>query len=111
VEKAVLYKGEVVATETVYSDQILLAMLAARKKEYRKATQASVDVNVDVNAKIGIAIIPMTAPDVGDWERQAAIVHEQQKKFPSFDVVDVEGTEAPEKKKPAEPVQRTIERS
>lgn len=112
VEKPILFKGEVVASETVYSDSILLAMLASRKKEYRKSSQ--VDVNLEANVHVGVAVIPMVAADSKDWERQAHVVHDNQKMLPAFTdpgAVEGEFTEVTEKAA-AEPasVQRTLGR-
>lgn len=117
VEEPILFKGEVVATKTNYSDTILLAMLAARKKEYRRQSQTSIDVDVNVNAKVGIAVIPMRASDdqTKDWEAHAARVHENQKALPSFtdptsgkvidaDFTDVKEFDAKEKAAEAEKV-------
>ncbi len=84
VEKPILFKGEVVATELQYSDSLLIELLRSRRpQEFRRPAQ-QVDVDVNVNAKVGIALIPMTAPDAAAWEKQANVVHEQQKRLPSF---------------------------
>lgn len=88
VSKPILYKGEVVAEEITYSDSILLAMLGARKPEYRR-DRTKVDVDVNVNTKIGIAVIPLTA-SAPDWEKQASVVHEEQRKLPDFTVIEGE---------------------
>lgn len=90
VEKPILFKGEVVATEIQYSDTLLLAMLASRKKEYQKRT--ALDANVDVNIKVGIAILPMMAASDADWEKQAGVVQEQQQRLPSFSQPVIDGT-------------------
>lgn len=113
--KPILFKGEVVAEELQYSDTLLLAMLAARKKEYKKQLAADADVNV--NVKVGVAVLPMVAADPGAWEKHASVVHDNQKQLPAFEepglVKDAEFEEVPSKAKPlaAEPGgARTLER-
>lgn len=116
VEKPILFKGEVVATETQYSDTLLLAMLASRKKEFQRRT--AIDVNADVNVKVGVAVIPMVASDPGAWETHAKLVHDSQKQLPKFEepgteVKDAEFEEVPAAKSnlAAEPGGvRTLER-
>lgn len=115
VNKPVFFKGEVVGHETQYSDALLGQMLAARKKEYRKTANTSVDVDLTVSAKVGIAVIPMVAADPGAWEDQARKVHDNQKQLPAFiepdaNVVDAEFEEVGDKKQPAPQAQRTLER-
>lgn len=84
VEEPILFKGEVVATKINYSDTLLVELLRARRpKDYRKPSQ-SVDVDVNIHAKVGIAMIPMTAASPDEWEKQAKAVHDQQKALPSF---------------------------
>jgi len=116
-DEPILFKGEVVAMKTNYSDSVLLAMLAARKKSYRK--QAQIDTDVNVNVKVGVAVLPMVAADPTAWEKQASVVHENHKQLPAFEepenVKDAEYTEVPAAK--AKPLEaepggpRTIGRS
>lgn len=67
VVKDIYYKGEVVGQERVYSDGLLSKLLdgAKRDKYNPKKDAAKVDVHV------GLAVIPMTAPTVEDWERDS----------------------------------------
>lgn len=100
VEEPILFKGEVVATKTNYSDTLLIRMLESRKKEFQRRTAA--DIDVDVNLKVGIAVIPLVASDSVDWERHAMVVHTQQKALPQFEdptagAIDAEFEEVDEK--------------
>lgn len=112
VEEPILFKGEVVATKVNYSDTLLLAMLASRKKEYQKRT--ALDVNADVNVRVGIAVIPMTASDPAAWETHAKLVHDGQRQLPAFEepiaeaeFVEIDPKTGVEKEK-AKPVQRQV---
>jgi hypothetical protein len=71
----VYYKGEICGYKNVYSDSVLLAMLRRFKPEYRDR----IDINKTLKADFGITILPMTAPDTGNWEQNSIGVHEGQK--------------------------------
>lgn len=92
VKKGVYYKGERVDDEIVYSDSLLQTLLKAAKPEkYAERSQK----NVDINAKIGVAVIPAVMQSPSDWERQSQIVHDQQKLLTEPDqpeVIDVTPT-------------------
>lgn len=89
VDKAVMYKGEVVHYEKEYSDQLLMFMLrAGRPDKFRD----NVNVSGTISANIGVAILPMTAPKLEDWERAALDVQANQKLLaPAAPTIDQEG--------------------
>lgn len=49
VPKAILYKGEIVAIERHYSDNLLIALLRRRSRAWQDALSSAVTTNVDVN--------------------------------------------------------------
>jgi len=73
--KPVYYKGSVVGYEIGYSDQLLMFLLkGARPKKFADRKH----IEGEINGKIGVALLPMTAPSVESWEQQAAGVHQNQ---------------------------------
>lgn len=90
VKKAVYYKGEIIDYEIVYSDSLLQTLLkAAKPDKYTERKQTT----VDINGKIGVAVIPMAAKSLEDWERQSIEAHDRQKLLTEEKVVDAEYTE------------------
>lgn len=80
VTKDIYYKGEVVGHEQQYSDGLLGKLLdGAKPDKYAPKKEKS-----DVHVQIGVAVIPMTAPSVEAWEKQA-LAH-QQSEPPMIDV-------------------------
>lgn len=76
IEKDVYYQGEVVGTEVQYSDALLQFILRGNKPEkYRE----NVNVQGTINHKIGVAVLPLTAPSLEAWELSAVDVHTGQK--------------------------------
>lgn len=76
VEKNVMYKGEVVDTEVVKSDALLMFLMRGNKPDkYRE----NVSVSGTINHKVGIAVLPMTAPSMEEWERGVVDVTANQK--------------------------------
>lgn len=75
-EKDVYYKGEIVGTELVHSDTLLMFLMrGTRPEKYRD----NIKVEGTINHKVGIAVLPLTAPSLEDWERAAIDVHDGQK--------------------------------
>ncbi|HKJ73747.1 MAG TPA: hypothetical protein VKA19_06480 [Alphaproteobacteria bacterium] len=75
VYKPVYYKGSVVGYEIGYSDQLLMFLLkGARPKKFADRKH----IEGEINGKIGVALLPMTAPSIESWEQQAAGVHQKQ---------------------------------
>lgn len=110
VEKSVFFKGEVVGSEVNYSDTLLIELMRARRpKEFRRANQ---EVNVDVNVKanIGVAILPMTATSTEAWEADAKKLVENQKQLPAFEsnVIDVTPTVVEAPTQTAKPEERKV---
>lgn len=92
--KKVWFKGEPVGEEIVYSDSLLAMLLkAAKPDKYAERSKQT----VDVNAKVGIAVIPIAVKSLEDWERQSLAVHAEQDARdppkPKADVIDAEFTE------------------
>lgn len=74
VKKPLLYKGEIVAYETVRSDSNLqFALRAANPDKYRENVRGG---NMSVN--FGIAFLPAAAKDEDDWEEKALEMHKGQ---------------------------------
>ncbi len=75
VDRDVYYKGEVVGQERQYSDGLLAKLMDGSnpaKYNPKKDSQTNVQVNV------GLAVIPMTAPTMEEWERDAMALQDQQ---------------------------------
>lgn len=71
VTKDVYYKGEVVGHEQVYSDGLMAKILDGSKPEKYALRKE----NSSINVQVGLAVIPMTAPTLEEWER-GAIEHQ-----------------------------------
>lgn len=63
VERGVYYKGEEIAKERHYSDQLLMMLAKAHNPKYRD------HVSVDANVKAGVLVV-QTSLDPDDWEKQ-----------------------------------------
>ena len=74
VEEPVYYRGEEVGSINKKSDQLLMFLLKGNKSKYR---EKKTDVNV--NANVGIALLPATSGSVSDWEAQQTQITEQQR--------------------------------
>lgn len=98
VKKAVYYKGEIIDYEYVYSDSLLATLLKAAKPEKYAERQHK---TVDLTGKIGVAVIPMAAKSLEDWERQAIEAHDRQKLLtePNAPVIEGQFTEVKEMKR------------
>lgn len=78
VPKDVYYKGEVVGQEQQYSDGLLAKLMdGAKRDKYQPRKENTTNVNVQV----GLAVIPMTAPNLEDWERSSVEMHESQRQI------------------------------
>jgi hypothetical protein len=77
VKKPLLYKGEVVAYEVIYSD----ALLMFRLRGLRPDMYAPKGGDTNVNVRFGVAVLPMTAPNADAWEKNAIEVHANQKQI------------------------------
>lgn len=92
VDKDVYYKGEVVGQERVYSDGLLGKLLdGAKPGKY----QPKKDSPTNINVKVGLAVVPMTAPSLEDWERQALEMHQTQQNIIDTTAEPVAETPAP----------------
>lgn len=67
------YKGEVVGYTLKYSDTLLMFVLKKLDPSYRDSGGAG-----GVNVNFGVAIMPMQAKDVGEWENRAIEMHAGQ---------------------------------
>jgi hypothetical protein len=93
VDKAVYYKGEVVGWDKEYDTQALVFWL---KGNYRQKFGDSVQVSGVISHSIGVAILPLRAASIEDWERAALDVRDNQKLLtPPKDVTPV-ATATPE---------------
>lgn len=72
VDKDVYYKGEVVGQERVYSDGLLSKLLEGAKPEKFQKKSIEHKGMIEHTGRIGVAVIPMRAPSVEDWETEAA---------------------------------------
>ncbi len=75
VNEAVYYKGEVVGQKLRYSDQLAMFLLKGMRPEKYRDT---LNVNGRLEGTFGVAVLPMTAVDVGTWEETAAQLHSAQ---------------------------------
>ena len=67
----VYYKGEIAGYRLNYSDQLLMFLLrGARPEKFRD----NVKIDATINARIGVAVMPKTAPSIEAWEQTAAQV-------------------------------------
>lgn len=63
VSRGIYYKGQRIATERHYSDQLLMMLAKAHNPKYRD------HVSVDANVKAGVLVV-QTSLDPDDWEKQ-----------------------------------------
>jgi len=63
VSRGVYYKGQRIATERHYSDQLLMMLAKAHNPKYRD------HVSVDANVRAGVLVV-QTSLDPDDWEKQ-----------------------------------------
>ncbi len=71
----VFYKGHVAGYKTNYSDTLLMFILRGLKPGvYRENARGG-----DTNINFGIAVLPMTAQNEGQWEERALLMHSEQK--------------------------------
>ena len=71
VNKGVYYQGDLVATEKVYSDPLLMFLLKANKpKKYRESN----NYGSGIVGTFGVAILPMIVPEA-QWEKEAHNLH------------------------------------
>lgn len=78
VAKPITYRGEITGHETVYSDTLLLALLKANN---RAKYGDQKEIKGTINHNVGVAVIPMTATDALDWERECTEIHDEQKEI------------------------------
>jgi len=69
-----LYKGEVCGYKTNYSDTLAMFIMRKLDPSYRDNQRGG-----DMNINFGIAVVPMTAANEGDWEQRAVAMHSEQK--------------------------------
>ena len=84
----VFYKGEVVGYKPNYSDSLAMFILRKLDPSYRDTARGG-----DTNINFGIAVLPMTAPSEGDWEKRAVAMHSEQKTI-TIEAKPVENTMA-----------------
>lgn len=77
VEEPIFYKGEIAGYKTNYSDQLMMFLLRGLRPGKFNPKQGDTNVNL----KFGIAVLPMTAPNADDWEKNAIEVHANQEKI------------------------------
>lgn len=76
VEEPVFYRGDIVGYKLNYSDQLLMFMLKANRPD-KFAERKKIEG--ELKGKIGVALLPMTAPSMEEWERAALEVHDSQR--------------------------------
>ncbi len=87
VMEPVFYQGEVVGYKLQYSDALLQFLLkGVNPDKYRDSAR----VNHHFTGTIGVALLPMTNPDIEAWEQKAIDVHGRQS-LSRDDVSIVEG--------------------
>lgn len=99
VEKAVYFQGKIVGYESHYSDQMLMFLLKGNRPD-KFASRSQIDATLSAN--IGVALLPMTAPAMEDWQRAAIDVHDAQR---LDKIVDGEFVEVDVKAEPTKPSQ------
>ena len=89
VRKAIMYKGQIVGYDLIYSDRLLMFLLKGARPD-KFAERKKVDATVGGN--IGIAMLPPMNRNEDDWEKSAGKLHAQQEieKFRADDVIDAE---------------------
>lgn len=76
VREPIYYRGDLIGYKLVYSDTLLQTLLkGARPEKFARDR----DTNININAKVGVAVIPATVKDADAWERSASQVHSSQK--------------------------------
>jgi hypothetical protein len=96
----VYFKGAVVGQQIKYSDQLLMFLLrGARPQKYRE----NIKVDATLKGKVGVAVLPLTAPNVDSWEDSALDVHNTQKN--AAPLIDLDAGEY-EEVKPTETVRK-----
>lgn len=76
VREPIYYRGEIVGFKLVYSDALLQTLLkGARPDKYARDSQTQ----INVNTRVGIAVIPATVKDESEWERATDMAHKAQK--------------------------------
>lgn len=91
VDKPILYKGEIVAYEKEYSDQLLMFVLRGTRPAKYRDQNIQVGGTINHNHVVGPAIMPLTAPSMEDWQRAALDVHQGQKLLGPISDVDERG--------------------
>ena len=68
------HKGEIVGYVPKYSDTLAMFILRKLDPSYRDNQRGG-----DMTINFGIAVVPMTAKDDGQWEQRAVQMHDEQK--------------------------------
>lgn len=92
VDKPVFYKGQIVGYEKLYSDGMLQFVLRSRRPD---KFRENVEVTSTVNHNIGIAVVPLTAPRLEDWQRAALEVQDNQRLLNGDDAKPIEVVGSP----------------
>lgn len=88
VEEPITYKGEVTGYKTVYSDGLLAKLMdGAKPGKYRHNVT---EVKGEINHRGAIAVLPMQAKNVEEWERECAKLHPIGVPLLEGDIVEVE---------------------
>ncbi len=90
VAEPMLYKGKIVGYKTNFSDTLGMFFLRGMKPGTYRDSQRGGDMNIN----FGIAVMPSTASDAGQWEARAVDMHSKQ------EVITIE----------AKPVENTLSR-
>ena len=69
--EGVYYKGEMVGGKYKHSDTLLQMLIRAHRPEYRDKTSQT----VDVGGAVGVVLLPMTSPNMEEWENRVAEYH------------------------------------
>lgn len=77
VNEPIMYKGRVVGWKVNYSDQLLMMLLKGMNPSRHRDSRVHHDGTIDHN--VGVAVMPMTAKNAVDWEKQSLLVHQNQK--------------------------------
>lgn len=86
-KKAVYFKGEIVGYEVIYSDTLLALLLkAAKPDKFADRSKHSSDINI----RVGVAVLPASSKNVGEWERMSEGVHASQRALNGPPCIDAE---------------------
>lgn len=74
----VFYQGNVVGFKLNYSDQLMMFVMRGNRKKYQQHMQ----IEGHITGRIGVAVLPVTAVSMEDWEMKALRMQVEQQALP-----------------------------